>query len=375
MTKRPRRNHGPAFKAKVALEALKGEKTLSELAQQFEVHANQIVQWKKELLERADELFEKGKRKNDGPDIVELHAKIGELTMENDFLSGGARSHGSAERKQMINPKAKLTISRQCQLLSLSRSSFYSHNKAVSQQELDLMLAIDKIHLELPFYGTRKIQVELNNRGFSVGREKVRRLMRKMGLEAIYRKPKTSVPKAGNQIYPYLLKNLQIDRANQVWTTDITYLPMAKGFAYLVAIIDLYSRRVMSWRLSNTMDASFCIEALEDAIQKFGTPEIFNTDQGSQFTSDQFTGVLKARGVKISMDGKGRWVDNVFIERLWRSVKYEEVYLKAYQTMQEARQSLHSYFTFYNQTRFHQSLDYQTPDMVYFGRPEVKLAA
>lgn len=275
----------------------------------------------------------------------------------------------------MINPKAKLTISRQCQLLSLSRSSFYSHNKAVSQQELDLMLAIDKIHLELPFYGSRKIQVELNNCGFSVGREKVRRLMRKMCLEAIYRKPKTSVLKAGNQIYPYLLKNLQIDRANQVWTTDITYLPMAKGFAYLVAIIDLYSRRVMSWRLSNTMDASFCIEALEDAIQKFGTPEIFNTDQGSQFTSDQFTGVLKARGVKISMDGKGRWVDNVFIERLWRSVKYEEVYLKAYQTMQEARQSLHSYFTFYNQTRFHQSLDYQTPDMVYFGRPEVKLAA
>jgi len=275
----------------------------------------------------------------------------------------------------MINPDNELTISRQCQLLGLSRSSFYSQNKAVSQQELDLMLAIDKIHLALPFYGARKIQVELNNRGFSIGRGKVRRLMRKMGLEAIYRKPKTSIPKSGDHIYPYLLKDLQIERVNQVWATDITYLPMAKGFAYLVAIIDLYSRKVMSWRLSNTMDASFCIEALEDAIQRFGPPEIFNTDQGSQFTSDSFTSVLKAHGVKISMDGKGRWVDNVFIERLWRSVKYEEVYLKAYQTMQEARQSLRSYFIFYNQSRFHQTLDYQTPDMVYFGKPEVKLAA
>ena len=275
----------------------------------------------------------------------------------------------------MINPDNELTISRQCQLLGLSRSSFYSQNKAVSQQELDLMLAIDKIHLALPFYGARKIQVELNNRGFLIGRGKVRRLMRKMGLEAIYRKPKTSIPKSGDHIYPYLLKDLQIERVNQVWATDITYLPMAKGFAYLVAIIDLYSRKVMSWRLSNTMDASFCIEALEDAIQRFGPPEIFNPDQGSQFTSDSFTSVLKAHGVKISMDGKGRWVDNVFIERLWRSVKYEEVYLKAYQTMQEARQSLRSYFIFYNQSRFHQTLDYQTPDMVYFGKPEVKLAA
>lgn len=275
----------------------------------------------------------------------------------------------------MINPDNELTISRQCQLLGLSRSSFYSQNKAVSQQELDLMLAIDQIHLALPFYGARKIQVELNNRGFLIGRGKVRRLMRKMGLEAIYRKPKTSIPKSGDHIYPYLLKDLQIERVNQVWATDITYLPMAKGFAYLVAIIDLYSRKVMSWRLSNTMDASFCIEALEDAIQRFGPPEIFNTDQGSQFTSDSFTSVLKAHGVKISMDGKGRWVDNVFIERLWRSVKYEEVYLKAYQTMQEARQSLRSYFIFYNQSRFHQTLDYQTPDMVYFGKPEVKLAA
>lgn len=275
----------------------------------------------------------------------------------------------------MINSKEKLTISRQCQLLGLSRSSFYSQTKAVNKEELDLMLAIDKIHLELPFYGARKIKLELNNRGFSVGRGRVRRLMLKMGLEAIYRKPRTSIPKPGNHIYPYLLKDLQIDRPNQVWSTDITYLPMAKGFAYLIAIIDLHSRRVMSWQLSNTMDASFCKETLEDAIQRFGPPEIFNTDQGSQFTSDSFTSVLKAHGIKISMDGKGRWVDNVFIERLWRSVKYEEVYLKAYQTMKEAKNCLNSYFMFYNQNRYHQNLDYQTPDVVYFGQPEVKLAA
>jgi len=275
----------------------------------------------------------------------------------------------------MINPEEKLTISHQCRLLGLSRSSFYSRPKAVKQYELELMLAIDKIHLELPFYGTRKIQLELNTRGFSVGRGRIQRLMRKMGLEAIYRKPRTSIPQPGNHIFPYLLKDLQIERVNQVWATDITYLPMAKGFAYLVAIIDLHSRRVMSWQLSNTMDKSFCIETLEKAIEQYGPPEIFNTDQGSQFTSDSFTGVLKTHGIKISMDGKGRWVDNVFIERLWRSVKYEEVYLKAYQTMKEARNGLNSYFTFYNQNRFHQNLDYQTPDMVYFGRPEVKLAA
>ena len=237
------------------------------------------------------------------------------------------------------------------------------------------MLAIDKIHLELPLYGTRKMQLELRMLGFSVGRSRIRRLMRKMGLETIYRKPRTSIPKPGNHIYPYLLKELQITRPNQVWATDITYLPMAKGFVYLVAIIDLYSRKVMSWQLSNTMDTSFCKEALEEAIEKYGAPEIFNSDQGSQFTSDAFTGALNSRGIKISMDGKGRWVDNVFIERLWRSVKYEEVYLKAYQTMKEARNGLDSYFMFYNQKRFHQNLDYQTPDMVYFDKPEVELAA
>jgi len=237
------------------------------------------------------------------------------------------------------------------------------------------MLAIDKIHLQLPFYGKRNIQLELRKYGLSASCSRIRRLMRKMGLEAIYRKPRTSIAQPGNYTYPYLLKDLRIDRPNQVWATDITYLPMTKGFSYLVAIIDLYSRRVMSWQLSNTMDVSFCKEALEEAIERYGPPEIFNSDQGSQFTSNSFTEILKSHSIKISMDGKRRWVDNVFIERLWRSIKYEEVYLKAYQTMKEAMNNINSYFMFYNQKRFHQNLDYLTPDMVYFAKPEVKLAA
>lgn len=275
----------------------------------------------------------------------------------------------------MIDAKGKLPIMEQCRLLGISRSSFYYREKPVVSLELDLMLEIDKIHLEFPFYGSRKIKAELKKKGFSVSRGRVRRLMRRMGIEALYRKPRTSIPQQGNHVYPYLLKGLQIDRPNQVWATDITYLPMAKGFAYLVAIIDLYSRRVMAWQLSNTMDTSFCREALEEAINRFGPPEIFNSDQGSQFTSDSFTAILKDHDVQISMDGKGRWIDNVFIERLWRSVKYEEVYLKAYQTLREARQSLNSYFTFYNQDRHHQNLSYRTPDEVYFKSPRTELAA
>ena len=237
------------------------------------------------------------------------------------------------------------------------------------------MLVIDRIHLDHPFYGSRKILRELRRWAFDAGRDKVVGFMRKMGIEAIYRKPRTSIPQPFSKIYPYLLKDLPIVRLNQVWSTDITYIPMAKGFSYLVAIIDLLSRKVLSWRLSNTMDTSFCVEALEEAVCEFGAPEIFNTDQGSQFTSDDFTDALKAHGITISMDGKGRWIDNVFIERLWRSVKYEEVYLKAYDTMQQARASLDAYFRFYNGSRLHQTLDYRTPDEVYCVQPRILEAA
>ena len=267
----------------------------------------------------------------------------------------------------MISPELPLSITRQCRLLEISRSSVYYRKAPVSDLDLVLMRQIDEIHLKYPFYGSRRIRNELEDRGYRVGRGHVVTLMRKMGIEAIYRKPRTSIPHPEHKIYPYLLRGLDIDRANQVWAADITYLPMAKGFCYLAAIMDWASRRVLAWRLSNTLHTSFCLEALEEALQRFGTPEIFNTDQGSQFTSDEFTGVLLSHDVRISMDGRGRWVDNVFIERLWRSVKYEEVYLKAYDSISEARGELGRYFEFYNMRRRHQSLDYQTPDKVYWS--------
>ena len=230
------------------------------------------------------------------------------------------------------------------------------------------MRRIDEMHLKRPFYGSRRIRDWLQDEGFAVNRKRVQRLMRHMGICALYPKASTSQPGKGHKIYPYLLKGLAIDRPNQVWAADICYVPMARGFVYVVAIMDWYSRKVLAWQVSNTMDADFCVEALEEAISHYGAPDIFNTDQGSQFTSDAFTGVLKEAGIKISMDGKGRWVDNVFVERLWRSLKYEEVYLKAYDTVADARLGIGNYFRFYNHARRHRSLDRQTPDQVYEGR-------
>jgi putative transposase len=229
------------------------------------------------------------------------------------------------------------------------------------------MRRIDEMHLKRPFYGSRRIRDWLQDEGFPVNRKRVQRLMRQMGIVALYPKANTSRPGKGHKIYPYLLRGLEIDHPNQVWATDICYVPMARGFVYVVAIMDWYSRKVLAWRVSNTMDADFCVEALEEAISRYGTPEIFNTDQGAQFTSEAFTGTLKAAGIRISMDGKGRWVDNVFVERLWRSLKYEEVYLKAYETVADARQGMANYFRFYNRERRHQSLGRQTPDRVYDG--------
>lgn len=264
-------------------------------------------------------------------------------------------------------------MTQQCRLLALSRSSVYYRPVDVSKEDLRLMKALDEIHLEKPFFGSRRLRDELVDRGAAdkINRKKVQRLMRQMGLVALYPKKKTSVPGKGHKIYPYLLKGLTIDRPNQVWATDICYIPMAKGFLYLVAIMDWHSRKVLAWRLSNTMDTSFCLEALEEAIRRYGTPEIFNTDQGSQFTSEKFIGKLNAHGIKISMDGKGRWVDNVFVERLWRSLKYEEVYLKAYETTKQAESEIRRYFRFYNEKRRHQGLDRQTPDAVYYAGLEM----
>jgi len=267
----------------------------------------------------------------------------------------------------MIDRSHTLPVTRQCQLLNLSRSSVYYRPAGVSDEDLQLMLRIDEMHLKRPFYGSRRIRDWLQDEGFPVNRKRVQRLMRQMGITALYPKANTSRPGKGHKIYPYLLRGLEIDRPNQVWAADICYVPMARGFVYVVAIMDWYSRKVLAWRVSNTMDTDFCVEALEEAIRRYGTPEIFNTDQGAQFTSEAFTGALKAAGIRISMDGKGRWVDNVFVERLWRSLKYEEVYLKAYETVAQARQGIGNYFRFYNRERRHQGLDRQTPDQVYEG--------
>ena len=264
---------------------------------------------------------------------------------------------------ECVNPV--LPISQQCRLLGVSRSSVYWKPVEVSAEDLAIMALIDRQYLARPYYGSRRMAAWLATQGHRVNRKRVRRLMRLLGLAAIYQRPNTSKPAPAHKIYPYLLGGLVIERVNQVWCSDVTYIPMAKGFLYLVVIMDWVSRAVLAWRLSNTLGADFCVEALEEALSHHGRPEIFNTDQGSQFTSDDFTGTLKDHEIMISMDGKGRCMDNIFIERLWRSLKYEEVYLNAYATVAEARTGIGAWLSFYNEERQHQSLGYRTPRQIY----------
>ncbi len=254
-----------------------------------------------------------------------------------------------------------MPVVRQCALLRLPRAAVYRKPAPVKQSDLDLMLLIDRLHLERPFYGARKIACVLSREGHPIGRKRVTRLMRLMGIETIYRKPNLSRRHPRHKIYPYLLRNMAITRVHQVWSCAITYIPMKQGFLYLVAVIDWHSRLVVSWRLSNTMDKTFCVEALQEALDRYGKPEIFNTDQGVQFTCEAFITTLADQGIRISMDGKGRCLDNIFCERLWRSLKYEEIYLWAYETIKEARTGIGQWFTFYNNERPHQALKYQTP--------------
>jgi putative transposase len=264
----------------------------------------------------------------------------------------------------MIEQPNPLSLSQQCQLLGLSRAALYYHPVEVSAEELALMALIDRQYLRTPFYGSRRMTAWLRTQGHLVNRKRVQRLMGLMGLEVIYQRPRTSRPAPGHRTYPYLLRGLAIERVNQVWAADITYVPMARGFLYLVAVMDWVSRYVLAWRLSNLLDASFCIEALEEALRQ-EQPEIFNTDQGSQFTDEDFTGVLGAHGVAISMDGRGRFSDNIFVERLWRSLKYEAVYLRAYESVAEARHGIAGYFNFYNHERLHQALGYRAPRQLF----------
>ena len=276
----------------------------------------------------------------------------------------------TAERKKKVDKAHKLPISRQCRALDISRSSAYRKAAGASAEDIDLMRKLDELHLKRPFKGSRRLRDDLwDSHGLQVNRKRVQRLMRLMGIRALHPGAKTTRPNPQHKVYPYLLRELEINRVNQVWCTDLTYIPMRKGFLYLVAIMDWHSRKVLSWRLSNSLDAAPCVEALEEALANYGTPDIFNSDQGCQFTSEDFTDVLKDNGIKISMDGKGRWMDNVFIERLWRSLKYEEVYLKAYDSVAQAKQGIGDWLMFYNEERRHSSLSRMTPDQVYYDLP------
>ena len=276
----------------------------------------------------------------------------------------------------MIDRNHRLSLTRQAKLLGIARGTVYYLPKPASPEDLTLMRRMDALHLEFPFAGSRMLRDLLNREGYEVGRKRVRSLMKRMGLEALYRKPNTSKRGKGHNVYPYLLRGLSIDTPNQVWAMDITYIPMAKGFIYLCAVVDSASRKILSHRVSITMESDFCIDALEEALTHHGKPEIFNTDQGSQFTSEAFTAVLKRENIRISMDGKGCWRDNVFVERVWRSIKYEEVYLHAYASVAEAKQGISRYIKLYNTRRPHSTLDKQTPDEFYYDAlPDIRLVA
>lgn len=275
----------------------------------------------------------------------------------------------------MIDRGHNLPLTRQAEVLGLSRGSLYYEPRPVAAADLAIMRRIDELHLNYPFAGSRMLRDLLRGEGIAVGRERVAAMMRQMGIGALYRRPNLSKPAPGHKIHPYLLRGLNVVRPNQVWAMDITYIPMAQGFVYLAVVVDWFSRRVLAWRVSITMEVDFCLEAVEEALARHGKPEIFNTDQGSQFTSSDFTGVLLTNAIAISMDGRGAWRDNVFVERLWRSVKYEEVYLRAYDSVGEARSSIGRYLAFYNRKRPHSSLDARTPDQAYFdGLPQAVAA-
>jgi putative transposase len=275
----------------------------------------------------------------------------------------------------MIDREHELALTRQAKILKLSRSGLYYRPRPVPPADLAVMRRIDELHLDYPFAGSRMLRDLLRGEGVEIGRQRVARMMKRMGIEALYRRPNTSKPNPGHKIYPYLLRSVAVERPNQVWAMDITYIPMARGFVYLAAVVDWFSRRVLAWRVSITMEVGFCLEAVEEALARHGRPEIFNTDQGSQFTGQDFTGLLLANAIAISMDGKGAWRDNVFVERLWRSVKYEEVYLRAYDSVGGARASIGRYLDFYNRKRPHSSLDARTPDHAYFlDLPQVAAA-
>nr|WP_233488255.1 IS3 family transposase [Shimia thalassica] len=374
-----RKNHSPEFKAKVALEAIREEMTLAELSKKYGVHPTQIGTWKRAAIENMATAFTRrgaAPEQMSAADVDKLHSKIGQLVVERDFLTEASHQFARDARQKMVSRDHKLSMRKQCELLQLSRSRLYYQPVGESAENLRFMEMIDKQFLETPWYGSRQMARHMKRNNHKCGRHRVRRLMRLMRLVPIYQEPNTSKKHPQHKIWPYLLRNVVVDRPNQVWCADISYIPMRRGFLYLVAIMDWYSRKVLAWRLSNSMDADFCVEALKDALAKHGKPEIFNTDQGSQFTSGAWIDRLIDAGIKISMDGKGAWRDNRMIERLWRSLKYECAYLNAFETGSEMRAGIGKWLTYYNAERPHSTHGILTPDEAYASKAEpMRLAA
>ncbi len=379
-----RKSYSADFKAKLVLEVLEGEKTINEIASKYEVLPASLKQWKKQFLDNMSLAFDKSTVVKEYKEKIEvlqkdkdnMAKKVGELTLERDFAVEKLVSLASSkERKSMIDPKLKTSLNTQCRLLGVSKSSFYyTPVKPFSTvQDIGVLDAINNIYSNFPSYGTRRMTKQLQKDGHNVGKKFVKKAMHYMGIEALYTKPKTTTANKEHYKYPYLLKEFRdyagrviTERINQVWSTDITYIKLETGFVYLAAIIDWHSKKILSWKLSNTMDMSLVKSVLNEALALYPTPEIFNTDQGSQYTSKEHTGILKKHGIKISMDGVGRATDNITIERFWRTIKYEEIYLNEYKNIKALNQAIEKYINSYNQRRLHSALGYKTPNEVYY---------
>jgi len=379
-----RKSYSAEFKAKLVLEALEGEKTVNEIASRYEVLPVSLKNWKKQFLENMSLAFDKSAVVKEYKDEIEelkkskdsIAKKLGETIVEKDFLVEKLNSLASSkERKSLLDTKLNMSQNKQCKLMGISKSSLYYEPKKPFRTDKDIKLldAINTIYSNFPYYGYRRIHSQLLRDGYNVGKKLVKKAMRYMGVEALYPKPKTTTANKEHYKYPYLLKDFRndagqvvIDKANKVWSTDITYIKLEKGFVYLAAIIDWHSKKILSWKLSNTMDNTLVISLLKDALSQYPKPEIFNTDQGSQYTSKEHTNILKKHDIKISMDGKGRATDNICIERFWRSIKYEEIYLNEYKNMKVLRKAIGKYMIKYNSKRLHSTIDYKTPNEVYF---------
>jgi len=379
-----RKSYSANFKAKLVLEVLEGERTVNEIASRYEVLPVSLKNWKKQFLENMSLAFDKNTVVKEYKDKIELlkkdkdmiAKKLGETIVEKEFLEGKLVSLASSkERKTLLDTKLNMSLNQQCKLLKVNKSSLYYATKKPfsSQKEIRFLDAINNIYSEFPSYGYRRMTIQLQNEGFNVGRKRVNKAMKYMGIEALYPKPKTTTANKEHYKYPYLLKDFRndagqivIDRANKVWSTDITYIKLGKGYVYLAAIIDWHSKKILSWKLSNTMDIHLVKSVLNEALSLYPKPEIFNTDQGSQYTSREHTQILKKHDIKISMDGVGRATDNICIERFWRSIKYEEIYLNEYKNVKVLRKAIETYMIKYNSRRLHSSIDYKTPNEIYF---------